>query len=182
MNTHGSPVGLAATEAEIFDRTRLAIDLDEATDPDAPLSALLMIGLPRPALGTITDPILRTAIEQLGNRIGELVGNRGSIYRMRATEICAIVEGGISDMREVLWALNGEFTHGPELAREVVVALVVMPEEATDALAALMLADRRMATHQGPSPTTQRCEESWAGSLPMCQRLETLRPPQRARG
>ena len=159
MHTYG---GLRATEAEVFDRTRLAIDLDDATDPYAPMAVFLMIGIPRPPPDWMRDQALEIAVERLGTRIGDLAGNRHSIYRMRATEICAIVEGDVTGLCDELWELNSELERERNLPMGIVIALVVMPEEATDTEAVLMLADRRLATSTQRARPGAFSSDAWA--------------------
>jgi hypothetical protein len=152
----GWPVALPKNTAtlEAFDRTRLLIDLDEATDPEAEPSLLVIVGVPRGAERMPADPAARLFVARLEETIGHLVGDAGSIYRTRATEVCALVDGGVSELREVLTGIEAELARDQRPSIPAVVGVVSLPEEATEAVAALALADERMSRHGGLDPET----------------------------
>ena len=136
--------------AEIFDRNRLLVDLDDATDPESPSSVLVVVGLR--GLGEIlresgSSPI----VDQLHERFAAVVGQAGAVYCTRATELCAILDGTMHDLVEVLGAIHEGFSR--EAARvdvRISTGFVELPREATHALDALALVDRRMTSADGP--------------------------------
>ena len=145
----------AATQpgpAQLFDRARLLIDLVEATDPASPASSLLVLGLPRPGEERVT--FSTTEIEELvvhlRDRLAELVGANGSVYRTRSTELCAFIDGKLSPSDDLLDAIRTELELECEpLAVRVSLGCVSLPGEAGEPTAALALADERARLSQG---------------------------------
>jgi|SRR5579871_624240 len=140
--------------AQLFDRTRLLIDLDEATDPSSPASSLLVLGLPHPGEDReegFSSTELDELVVHLRDRLVELVGDNGSVYRTRSTELCAFIDGGLSPTDDILDAIRTELDLECEpLAVRVSLGCVSLPGEAGDAAAALALADERARHPQGP--------------------------------
>jgi hypothetical protein len=142
-----------AQSVEIFDRARLLIDLDEATDPASPASSLLVLGLPHAAELTPARavPELEELVVQLRDRLAELVGENGTVYRTRATELCAVIEGRLSPSDGLLDAIRTELDLDCEpFAVHVSLGCVALPGEASDPSAALALADERARTITTP--------------------------------
>ncbi len=132
--------------SEIFDRTRLLIDLDEATDPTSPASALLVLGLPQPGenRATFSTAEIEKLVEHLRDRLADLVGNNGSVYRTRSTELCAFIDGKLLPSDHLLDTIRTELDLQCEpLAVRVSLGCVSLPVEATEPTAALALADER---------------------------------------
>jgi hypothetical protein len=160
----GWPVVLPEnTTVEAFNRTRLLIDLDEATDPESPPALLMIVGVPRDAGGAATNPAVTLFMARLEETMASLVGSAGSIYRTRSTEVCALVEGRVPELRDVLGGLHAELAREQRPFCEAVVGIVSLPEEVGDALGALALADERMTRSIGfdterfdPESTTRR--------------------------
>lgn len=166
MNAYIWPDSPAATRAEVLDRARLVIDLDEATDPEAFPSALLLVGVPRSGHGVPPDLVTTSLIEGLGTWVGELVGDRGSVYRTRSTEVCALIDGDAHELGDVRAALQRKLAHEDCARSGVTVAFVALPAETTDAVGALELVDRRMtARGTGGLPGSA----AKAGSSPVCR-------------
>ena len=123
-----------AETVELFDRNRLLVDLDESTDPDSPDSVLVVVDLRGIGMA-----------ETLRDSFAAVVDGVGTVYCTRSTELCAILDGGVQDLAEVLEAVHGMF--GREAGRlgvQIFTGLVELPREAFGALEALALADRRM--------------------------------------
>jgi hypothetical protein len=137
------------TTGEAFDRTRLLIDLDEATDTESSPALLLIVGVPRDRDGADSDPAVKLFMARLEETMAILVGAAGSVYRTRSTEVCALVEGSVSELRDILGGLHTELAREQRPFCEAVVGIVSLPEEAGDALDALALADERMARSTG---------------------------------
>ena len=137
------------TTVEAFNRTRLLIDLDEATDSESSPALLLIVGVPRAGGGAGSDPAVTLFMARLEETMASLVGSAGSIYRTRSTEVCALVEGSVSELRDVLGGLQTELAREQRPFCEAVVGIVSLPEEAGDALDALAIADERMARSTG---------------------------------
>jgi hypothetical protein len=143
-------VSILAVQSQLFDRNRLLVDLDEATDPDAPESVLVVVGLR--GLGELSaqsgsHPI----VNQLRDRFAAIVGGSGAVYRTRSVELCAILDGAMHDLVGVLSSIHEGFTR--EAARadvRVSTGFVELPREASRAPDALALADRRMTAADGP--------------------------------
>ena len=150
----GWPVALPKNTAtlEAFNRTRLLIDLDEATDPDSEPSLLLIVGVPRGEERMPADPAARLFMARLEETIGHLVGDAGSIYRTRSTEVCVLVEGSVSELRDVLAGVQAELERDQRPSIPAVVGIVSLPEEAAEATTALVLADERMSRAGGFDP------------------------------
>lgn len=136
---------------QLFDRSRLFIDLDEATDPESPDSVLVVVALRRLA-ETFGDSGVHPIVTQLRHRFVAIVGVSGATYRTRSTELCAILDGGRQELVQVLAAIHEGLTR--EAARldvRVSTGFVELPQEADGALEALMLADRRLTAADGPA-------------------------------
>lgn len=135
---------------QLFDRSRLLIDLDEATDPASPDSVLVVVGL-RGLGETFAESGAHPLVSQLRDRFVAIVGDSGATYSTRSTELCAILDGRIHDLVEVLAAIHETFAR--EAARadvRVSTGFVELPLEAEGALEALELADRRSTAADGP--------------------------------
>jgi hypothetical protein len=135
---------------ELFERSRLLVDLDEATDPTSPETVLVVVGMH--GLGeTFAEPGTHPVVAELRERFAEIVGDAGAVYRTRVAELCAILDGGVHDLAEVLGAVHGIFVR--EAARldvRVSTGFVELPREADNAPEALALADRRVTAGDGP--------------------------------
>jgi hypothetical protein len=74
-----------------------------------------------------------------------IVESSGTMYCTRATELCAILDGGVQDLAEVLEAVHHVFVReAAGLGVRVFTGVVELPREAGSAPEALALADRRM--------------------------------------
>jgi hypothetical protein len=135
---------------ELFDRTRLLVDLDEASDPESPAAVLVVVGLR--GLGEAADePVEPTTVEELRDRFTAIVGASGAVYRTRSTELCAILDGDARELASVLDAVQEVFaTEAAHLDVGVSTGFVELPREAHGAPEALELADRRMTAADGP--------------------------------
>jgi hypothetical protein len=137
-------------QTQVFDRTRLLVDLDEATDPGAPPSVLVVIGLH--GLGeSFTDRGSNPVVDKLRAQLVAIVGDSGSTYSTRLTELCAILDGALPALNQVLGAIHDGFAR--EAARvdvRVSIGFVELPGEPLDAPDALAIADRRMTAADGP--------------------------------
>ena len=129
---------------ELFDRNRLLVDLDEATDPDSPDAVLVVVGLQ--VSSEVSGEIgAHPGVAQLRERFAAIVGDAGAVYRTRSTELCAILDGDVHDLAGVLGAVHGDFARAAaQLDVRVSTAFVELPREADGAPEALALADRRM--------------------------------------
>jgi hypothetical protein len=129
----------SATQQEILDRARLMVDLDEATDPPAEPSLLLVVGFPRPetAQGLV---ILRPAVDTLAASLTTLFLDGSSIYRTRGNEVCVVSDLGDAALGDYLQKIDEVAQQAGTL---VAVGYAELPREAPDALQALVLADGR---------------------------------------
>ena len=143
MNMYLWPDTPRATRAELFDRLRLVADLDDVTAPESPPSVLLIVGRPRVPGG---DPNEEPSPElvQFSNRLAEMVAVRGSVYRTRATEVCALVDLGPAQFMRLLGAIEEHLrVEGADEALSI--AYVTLPTiDAPDAVTALTIADSRL--------------------------------------
>ncbi len=134
---------LSPTETQVFDRARLLVDLDEATDESSAPSTLLVVGYRRRRHNP--DTALTRTDEALLGRLGELLGEVGPVYRTRSTEVCALVdldEDDLDDLISEIKLLLVEHQRGATVA----VGTATVPGEASDAVSALALADARLLT------------------------------------
>jgi hypothetical protein len=144
------PLSPVPAEKEIFARVRLLIDLDEATEPGALSSVLLVIGLvPRPDTGP--DASAAAALGQLEARLGDIVTERATIYRTRSTEICLLLDGTPRSASALLRRIDGAIEDVGLAAAQLSLGTVSLPNEACDAVAALTLADERMSQELVPA-------------------------------
>ena len=129
---------------ELFERSRLFVDLDEATDPASPDTVLVVVGM-RGLGETFAELGIGPVVSELRERFAAIVGGAGAVYRTRSTELCAILDGGVHDLAAVLGAVHGDFAReAAQLDVRVSTAFVELPREADGAPEALALADRRM--------------------------------------
>jgi hypothetical protein len=138
------------TSTQLFDRSRLLVDLDEATDPESPDSVLVVVGLH--GLGeTFDEPGSHPIVTQLRERFVAIVGGSGATYSTRSTELCAILDGGVHDVVQVIGAIHEGFARAAARADvRVSTGFVELPREAEGVPEALALADRRMTAADGP--------------------------------
>jgi len=131
---------------ELFDRNRLLVDLDEATDPGSPDSVLVVVGLQ--GLGELGS---HPALSRLRDRFAAIVGASGAIYHTRSTELCAILDGDMHDVAGVVGVIHEVFVR-EALGVDVRVStgFVELPREAEGAPQALALADQRLTAAGGP--------------------------------
>jgi hypothetical protein len=140
---------LSAAESHVFDRARLYVDLDEATDSTCPAATLLVAGFKRrrdrqPSALTRNDV-------QLLDRLDALMSDYGSIYRTRAAEVCALLtleEDELDDLTDEIERMLFEFHRKGTVG----IGLVNVPGESTDAVSALALADAKLMTLGTKSP------------------------------
>jgi GGDEF domain-containing protein len=144
-------VTFIAEQVELFDRSRLLVDLDEATDPAGPDAVLVVVRLS--GFGdTSGESGIDPVVAQLRERFAALVGSSGTAYRTRSTELCAILDGDARDLSSVLGALQDVFAaEAEQLDVRVSTGLVELPGEAHGAPEALALADRRLTGADGQS-------------------------------
>ena len=129
---------------ELFDRNRLLVDLDEATDPDSPDAVLVVVGLQvsSEASGEVGA---HPGVAQLRERFAAIVGGSGAVYRTRSSEVCAILDGAVHDLADVLRAVSEDLhREAAQLDVRVSTGFVELPREADRGPEALELADRRM--------------------------------------
>jgi hypothetical protein len=135
---------------ELFDRNRLFVDLDEATAPDSPATVLVVVGLHglgESFAGGDTDP----TVSKLRDGFAEIVGDAGATYRTRNTELCAILDGAVDDVVEVLGAIHKGFARAAaRVDVRVSMGFAELPRDAEGAGEALALVDRRMTSSDGP--------------------------------
>lgn len=138
-----------STIEEVFNRTRLLIDLDEATDELSPPSVLVVMGVPRAAVEAPLDPDEVATVARLGELMTDVIGEAGSIYETRTTEVCALLDGTEAELAGLLDAIGEELacTAGP--GSSVSLGFVALPEGAPDAITALTIVDRRLRIGAG---------------------------------
>jgi hypothetical protein len=139
---------LPSATVTVFDRNRLLVDLDEATDPGSPPAILLVIGLRHlgeAVAGNGSDEVLA----ELHKTFTELVEGAGSDYRTRGSELCAILHRP-ADADGIVAAIEARLAIYSEPAIRASFGVVELPAEASDALGALALADSRVTAAHGP--------------------------------
>jgi hypothetical protein len=138
------------SSTQLFDRSRLLVDLDEATDPGSPDSVLVVVGLH--GLGEeFGESGSHPIVTQLRDRFTAIVGDSGATYSTRSTELCAILDGSVHDVVQVIGAIHEGFARAAARADvHVSTGFVELPGEASAAPDALSLADRRMTAADGP--------------------------------
>ena len=136
-----STASIHETPTQIFDRTRLLIDLDEATDPSSPPSVFVVVGLR--CVGDVDDLLV-----ELRDRFAAAVGPLGATYTTRGTELCAIIERS-DGLGAVLDTIRGDLETAAGAHVSVVSGMAELPREACDATAALALADQRLTAVYG---------------------------------
>ena len=135
---------------QLFDRNRLLVDLDEATDPDSPPSVLVVVGL-RGLGESSAESGPHPIVSQLRDRFVAIVGTAGATYSTRSTELCAILDGATDDVIEILGAIHEGFAReAASVDVRVSMGFVELPRAAEDAPEALSLVDRRMTSADGP--------------------------------
>lgn len=135
----------------LFDRNRLLVDLDEATDPDSPPSVLVVVGLRGLGESSAESGLHPIVSQQLRERFAAIVGTAGATYSTRSSELCAILDGTTDDVVETLGAIHAGFA-GEAASVDVRVSMgfVELPRDAEGAPEALTLTDRRMTSADGP--------------------------------
>ena len=139
---------LSISTVEAFDRNRLMVDLDEATDPNSPPAVLLVVGLRQ--LGEIVAGNRSDeTLARIRDVFAEIVGSVGTDYRTRGTELCAILDQP-AKVERIVAALEQQLAAlaGPEF--RAACGAVELPAEAHDALEALLLVDKRVTAAYGP--------------------------------
>jgi hypothetical protein len=131
-----------------FDRNSLISDLAEATDPGSPPAILLVICL-RPLGETVAGNGSEELLAELRRTFAELVGQAGSDYRTRGSELCAILHRP-TDADGIVAAIEARLAIYAEPAIRATFGVVELPAEASDALSALVLADSRVTAAHGP--------------------------------
>jgi hypothetical protein len=135
----------SATQEEILDRVRLLVDLDEATDPLAEPSLLLVVGFPRPETAQGLE-IMRPAVDMLAASLTTLFLDGSSVYRTRGNEVCVVSDLGDGTPGDHLQRIDEVAV---QAGTSVAVGYAELPREAPDALSALGLADgRRIETER----------------------------------
>ena len=140
---------LSAGETHVFDRARLYVDLDEATDSSSPAATLLVVGFRR-RRDRQPNALTRNDVELL-DRLVSLIADHGSIYRTRAAEVCALLaleEHELDDLTDEIEGMLVDFHRKGTVG----IGLVNVPEESTDAVSALALADAKLMTAGTRSP------------------------------
>lgn len=133
-----------ASRAEILDRIRLVADLDEATAWESPPSVLLIVGTPR-APGWEPNEEPSPDLVRFSDRLAEMVAVRGSVYRTRSTEVCALIDVRPAAFVRLLAAIE-EHLRSEGADEALSVGYVTLPrDEAPDAVSALTIADSRLA-------------------------------------
>jgi hypothetical protein len=130
-----------ASRNEIFDRQRLLVDLDDATDPTSPPTVFVVIALRSRAEAADALTLFR-------DWFARVVGTLGTSYTPRANEICAIVERS-ERLNGLLSILQDDIQSAAAPRLQIGCGVVELPREACDAMAALALADRRLTEAHG---------------------------------
>ncbi len=132
---------LLETRTQVFERARLLIDLEEATDPASADGTLLVLGFrrrrDRPASAMTRNDIA------LLDRLSDLVGSLGPVYRTRCTEVCALLDLGDDEVDRLVQELRRILVEEKRRAT-VGIGVVMLPEEALDPVTALAAADTRL--------------------------------------
>lgn len=142
----------AQTLSCVLDRSRLFIDLDEATDPERPESVLVVFGFE--ALEEHhergVDSAAETLLRQVASRVTRRITGFGTLYQPRRVELCALLDGSLIDLRRLLAEIRAEVDGlvRPYGARTTL-GLAALPAEASDPLTALALADQRVRVRDG---------------------------------
>jgi len=131
-------------------RESLIAALVEAVEPESPPALLAVFDLEgldeyQALFGSLAANAL---LSRLAGRLFEVIGPAGSCFRPRAYEFAVLVPSPISEVAAVLDAAASALR---ERAAPVSVAAAwgaaMVPEEATDAMDALILADERLASN-----------------------------------
>jgi len=77
------------------------------------------------------------------DRITELVGSHGAVYRTRATEVSALLDLSVQELEPLLDEIRSALVEHQRKA-SVGVGVVNVPQEAADAVSALAVADERL--------------------------------------
>jgi len=136
-----STASIHETRNQIFDRARLLIDLDEATDPSSSPSVFVVVGLR--CVGDVDDLLV-----ELRHRFAAGVGPLGTTYTTRGTELCAIIER-TDGLDAVLDAIRRDLEAAAGARVFVASGRAELPREACDAIAVLALADQRLTAATG---------------------------------
>jgi diguanylate cyclase (GGDEF)-like protein len=105
---------------------------------------------------TFGHPAGDALLSRLGVRLQDLIGGRGSGYRVGGDEFCVLLEERQSrDSRFVAAAAAALTEDGAGFSVTTSVGVVIIPDEAIDADAALRLADERMYADKGRAHRSQ---------------------------
>jgi predicted signal transduction protein with EAL and GGDEF domain len=146
-----SPPAVPASRSDFGNRRKLCGDLDEAYGADGSSKLLVLVefvGLRKYAdgvgLAEGTELFAR-----LAGRLAAVVGSSGSCYSLRGAEVAALLDDSAlprpAFLETLATALSGNID-GYEIAPAFGTALV--PDEATDSLDALELADQRLTVQK----------------------------------
>ncbi|MFN8175040.1 MAG: diguanylate cyclase [Solirubrobacteraceae bacterium] len=141
-------------------RRKLMSDIEHALSDEGPEASVLVIydldGFKRwnDRYGhSGGDRLLRL----LGERLTAALGPQGHAYRLGGDEFCALIEGDHEASRELV-AAGAEALH--EQDEKVVITCchggVVLPDEATDPIEALRIADQRMYVRKDARPMSAK--------------------------
>jgi GGDEF domain-containing protein len=138
---------------EFADRERLMVDLAEATAPESPPAVLALFALSgmdeyERVFGVRAGDEL---ISRLSKRFVRFVQPTGTSYRSRAHEFTALINLPIDEAKPMFEPLTDSLTDQVESFRvNATLGAVLLPDEAGDAMSALILADERLAavTHR----------------------------------
>lgn len=131
-------------------RQALMLELEDAVKPDAAPSLLVVFGLEGfdeyvALFGRLAG---RTLLVKLSARLAEALAPKGSCFRPRFDEFSALIETTIADAKPVLdgavAALRERATSGAVTAAW---GAALLPDEADGPIAALQVADERLASN-----------------------------------
>jgi diguanylate cyclase (GGDEF)-like protein len=132
----------------LWNRRRMAVDLQAALSADD-VRLLVLFDLDgfKRFNDTFGHPAGDALLTRLAARLAHSVGTRGRAYRMGGDEFCALLDPGPEPAAAVVAELEAALSE-PAEGVGVSSGCVVLPHDATEADAAIELADRRLYEHK----------------------------------
>jgi GGDEF domain-containing protein len=134
-------------------------DLIQALEPGSPPAVLAVFELGgsndhRQALGERASDAL---IVRCAEQFGRVIRPAGLCYRPRRDEFCALLTGSIDELNGTLLAAAQAIQRGAEpCVLSACFGSAVLPEEASDPVDLLILADERLSLGRGSSGPRER--------------------------
>lgn len=159
-----APTWTEAGACAVGTRQELLAHLAAAVRGDAELSLLAIFALEglRDFDSLHGGSARAELVEQLGSRLARTIGRKGRCFQPRADEFAVVIATTIADalplLRPIATVLCHHDRHAPI---SVAFGAAVLPDEADDPVAALRIADRRLASNAPRRKPRRRTIYHW---------------------